>query len=253
MRYQILSSCAAFALAACGTSDLPGSGSSTGRGTLDTASATETFDTIGQIVSAVNGDDPDSAASDVFALLAASETVVTPSSASARPAPPNIPTFRTGATGRPADTTGTATCDATTNTCTYVGYGDTEDDVSYTLDGTITTTATMLTVDLTMKITTSDSYFTWTVRGSVTSTPTLLSGELDYYGEADTSGEYGDDVKWEIDIGYDSIDFDDNGCAYSGVFTDDEYITTDSSGDHAWMCRDSIIGCYEGDYSCIGN
>ena len=107
--------------------------------------------------------------------------------------------------------TGTATC--TPTMCTFENYGDDNPQNTIKIDGTISKSGDTLTFDLTYDIVQAATTYKWDISGSVTVTATSLSGSIRSVSDIMTSGTT---AKIDIDVDYQDIVLDGQGCAIGG-------------------------------------
>lgn len=187
------------AVAACGGSDAP-------KGTVNTANARTSIDQVGTVNSSMMASNGDAAASAVQAMTSAGQAIVTPSGQAGKLLGMLPSTFpKTGL----HNLNGTAAC--TPTGCTFTGYGD----ASFTLDGTIAKSGDTVTFDLTYDITGSDPLH-WTIDGSVTVTASSIDGDVHSHGTTSGSQSGGFSVTWDTQVEYNAVILDGTGCPTGG-------------------------------------
>jgi len=208
MRNSIFSASVLLTIAACSSNDKKPAPSND-----DTSSASESVQGMSQLLSAMQSGDAEAVADDALSLTLLS---VAPASMTRTIA---LPTK--WPTPRGESFTGSATCSS--DSCTFVDYGDTGAGYSYTLNGTISYDGTVLAVDLTFDETYGGDEVTWALNGQITVTPSLIDGELKEHLTANDGSSSAD---MEIDVTYDHVDLDGSECPIDGSVTLDVSVTS---------------------------
>jgi len=208
MRTYLLASIAL--ITACGGGDGP----PVQQGTVNTAGAQSSVESVHEILVAMEAADGQSAANAVMALTAAGQIVVSPVAPSPRALVGMVPRDWSAKSASPR-LTGSAAC--TESGCTFVDLGDDTEFGSYRINGSIQRTGDLLTFDLTYDLTLDSLVFHWDMDGRITVTPTLIDGEIHSNGNAEVTSE-GESyaVSWGFDVIYDRIVLDDGGCPIGG-------------------------------------
>lgn len=185
------------------------------KGNVNGASARTSVDQVGGVSEALTASNGAGASSAVQAMTSASQSIVTP----AQQMPSRIglipPTFGKSDILRAA--TGTAEC--TPSGCTFTNYGDDSPTNGFLIDGTISRSGDTLTFDLSYDVKSPQASVDWTIDGSVTATATLIDGSLHTAGA--TSGQGGGgvgafNVSWDIQVEYRDVVLDAQGCPTGG-------------------------------------
>ena len=104
--------------------------------------------------------------------------------------------------GSTSQALGAGTCDCTADSCTFVDCGD---DISgWTINGTISWTATSFDCDYTVTGSQAGANYTFTIVGALTYAPDMLDGTLSTAGDYDVQGQA---VSWDTDMVFNSVTY----------------------------------------------
>jgi hypothetical protein len=163
-----------------------------GAATVNEAAVQQTASTAYQSVeTAISSGDGQTAAFQMLSVGTSAFGMVQPS-AGGQPA----------SIGSTSQALGAGTCDCTANSCTFV---DCSDDVSgWTINGTISWTASSFDCDYTVTGAQAGATYTFTLVGALTYAPDSLDGTLSTAGDYDVQGQ---SVTWDSDLTFHSVTY----------------------------------------------